>query len=147
MSALRHGHRPAAGFAQAVEDQEIADRRRHAQTGRGRGGSIPWFREAIAGVVGQHDGGTALRLDREHARTAGADHVQRLQLLERLPHPDDAGASAGGIHDRIGQLPAELLGKLEAHGLLAFDAVRLLQRAEVDGAELVANHAGQASAV
>src|SRR2546429_5120539 len=39
-----------------------------------------------------------------------------------------AGAATGGIHDRIGQRPRELLRELEAQRLLALDAVGLAQR-------------------
>ena len=36
----------------------------------------------------------------------------------------------------VGQLPAELLGELDAHRLLAFDAIRLAQRRDVEVAAL-----------
>ena len=65
-----------------------------------------------------------------------ADEADRLQLGERLPHADQAGAAAGRIEDDVRHLPAELLGKLEPHRLLAFDPVRLLQRRDIEPADL-----------
>ena len=39
-----------------------------------------------------------------------------------------------GIDDHVGHAPAELLGELEAHRLLAFDPVRLFERGRVEHA-------------
>ena len=52
-----------------------------------------------------------------------------------------------GIEDGVGQLPAHLLGHLVAHGLLAFDAVRLLERADVEPALVRAALGHHAAAV
>ena len=86
-----------------------------------------------------------------HARTIGAqpaactatmrgrfaaDEADRLELGERLPHADQAGAAAGRIEDHVGHLPAELLGELEPHRLLALDPIGLLQRRGVEPADL-----------
>src|SRR4029077_8874236 len=70
-----------------------------------------------------------------HARTLGADEADRLELVEGLPRADKAGAAAGRIEDDVGDLPTELLGELQSHGLLAFDAIGLLQRRGVEPAD------------
>ena len=62
----------------------------------------------------------------------------RLEFVECLPHADQAGAAAGRVEDDVGQPPAELLGELEAHRLLALDAVRLLERRDVEPAHALA---------
>src|SRR2546422_11097505 len=54
--------------------------------------------------------------------------------IERLPHPDEPGASPRGVHDRVREGPAELLGQFEPERFLALDAVRLSQRGNVHGA-------------
>ena len=59
--------------------------------------------------------------------SAAADPAELLQLEHRLVDPDDADAAAGGVEDDVGHLPAELLGDLVAHRLLALDPVRLLE--------------------
>ena len=56
-----------------------------------------------------------------------AGEAHRLQLLERLPHADEADAAAGGVDDDVRERALELLRQLVSHRLLAFDAVRLLQ--------------------
>ena len=43
-------------------------------------------------------------------------------------------AAASGVEDGVGQFPIHLLGDLVAHRLLAFDAVRLFERADVEPA-------------
>src|SRR6185503_6527485 len=59
---------------------------------------------------------------------------QLLQLVEDLPHPDDPDAAAGRVEDRVRHLPAELLDDLEAHRLLALDAVGLAAGASMEPA-------------
>ena len=59
-----------------------------------------------------------------------------LQLGEGLPHADQPGAAAGRIEDHVGQVPAELLGQFQPHRLLAFDPIRLLERGDVEPADL-----------
>src|SRR5206468_3460687 len=84
------------------------------------------------GLEGTHDWRAALRLDRVHARALGTDQPDRLQFLERFPHANEAGAAAGRIENRVRQLPAQLLRKLESHHFLALEAVRLLQSRAVE---------------
>ena len=50
--------------------------------------------------------------------------------------PIKPGAAAGRIDDVRRQRPAELLGELDAHRLLPFDAIRLAQRRDVEVAAL-----------
>ena len=69
------------------------------------------------------------------AASSAVEPAERLQLVERLPHADQAGAAAGRVEDHVGQPPAELLGQLQPHRLLALDPVRLLQRGEVEPAD------------
>src|SRR6185503_12473585 len=63
----------------------------------------------------------------EARHVVAGDPSDLAELLESLPHADEANATAGRIDDDVGQLPFELLGELEAHRLLPLDAVRLLQ--------------------
>ena len=78
-------------------------------------------------------------LHRDHLRArAGRLPADALHFLERLPHADHAGAAAGRIDDPVGELPIELLAELVGHRLLAFDAIRLLQRRDVVPAERLA---------
>src|SRR5262249_30652573 len=67
-------------------------------------------------------------------RAGRADPAELLELVEDLPHADDADAAAGGIDDRVGNLPAELLDDLDAHRLLALDAIGLAAGAGVQPA-------------
>ncbi len=96
---------------------------------------LPARRMLLARVEGAHDGRAACRLHRHHARPLGAHEADRFEFGERLPHADEAGAAAGRIEDHVRHVPAELLGKLEAHGLLALDAIRLLERRGVEPAD------------
>ena len=75
------------------------------------------------------------------------DPAERGHLGERLPHADHAGAAAGGIDDPVGQRPVELLRQLVAHRLLAFDAVRLLERRHVVPAAGLAELGGHLAGV
>ena len=67
------------------------------------------------------------RLHADHVRALGADETQLLHLVEGLPHAEQANAAAGGINNALRKFPAQLLGDFVAHGLFAFDAVRLLR--------------------
>src|SRR6267143_3500283 len=67
-------------------------------------------------------------LDRDETGKLRAQPADRSQLVERLPHADEADSAARGIDDDVGQAPAELFGELETHRLLPFDAVRLAKR-------------------
>ena len=82
----------------------------------------------------------ALGLDRDEARLAGLDPAHRGQLLVGLPDADEPGAAPGGIDEHIGRVPAELLGQLEADGLLALEPVGLLERGQVEPADLGRDH-------
>ena len=93
-------------------------------------------RVLVALLEGAHHRRAAGRLHRDHARALLADEADRLEFGERLPHADQAGAAAGRIEDHVGHLPAELLGELEPHRLLALDPVRLLERRDVEPADL-----------
>src|SRR6185437_7813143 len=68
----------------------------------------------------------------DHPRTLGADEADLLQFVERLPHADQACAAAGGIENRVRNVPAELLGEFESHRFLALDPVWLLQRRRIE---------------
>src|SRR6202022_4579008 len=52
-------------------------------------------------------------------------------FAERFPHADETDAATRGIEDRIRHGPAELFGQFIAHGLFAFDAVGLFERADI----------------
>ena len=93
--------------------------------------SLPRLGELVLLLEGAHHGRAAGALDADHARTLRADQPHLLHLVKRLPHADEAGAAAGGVDDHVGQRPVHLLGDLVAHGLLALDAIRLLERAHV----------------
>ena len=95
-------------------------------------GMLPPLGELVALLKRTNHRRAAFGLDRIHPRPLGADEPDRLQLVERLPHADEAGTAAGRIEDRVRQLPAELLGKLETHHLLALEAIRLLQGRAVE---------------
>src|SRR4029077_13086611 len=118
--------REAAALAHGAQDEKIADRLRHTNARRDGVRIFPARRVLLARLVGAHDGRAARRLHCHHARALGPDEADRLELGECLPHADEPGSAAGGIEDHVRQLPAELLGKLEAHRLLALDPIRLL---------------------
>ena len=102
-------------------------------------------------IVAAPANGSANRSPRSKARTIGAQPsdctatirgrlvvgqpAERGQLVKGLPHADQPGAAAGGIENHVGQPPIELLGQLQAHRLLAFDPVRLLERRDVEPAQ------------
>ena len=71
------------------------------------------------------DRSTPARLRRNETRAFPVEPADGTELVERLPHADETDAAAGRINDHIGHAPSELLGELESHGLLTFDAVRL----------------------
>ena len=134
--SIGDGQRRAAALADGAQDQEVADRARHAQPVGDRRRVLPRRRLLGALLERADDRRTALGLHRHHPRPRWRLHpADRLHLLERLPHADHAGAAAGRIDDPVGLLPVHLLGELVGHRLLAFDAVRLLQRRHVVPAE------------
>src|SRR5215470_11670414 len=81
-----------------------------------------------------HNWGAAGSLNGDHPWALLVDPTDLAQLLESLPHADEAGAAAGGIEDDVGERPAELVGELEAHRFFAFDAVRLFERRDIEPA-------------
>ena len=131
---VRHRDREAAALAHRAQDEKIADRLRHADARRDGVRILEARRVLFALLTGAHHRRAAFGLHRDHARPLRADEADRLELGERLPHADQAGAAAGRVEDDVGQLPAELLGELQPHRLLAFDPVRLLQRGGVEPA-------------
>ncbi len=76
---------------------------------------------------GAYDRCATGHLDGHESRSASAHQPERLELVERFLHPDDAGPTTGRIDDPIGQGPAELLDDLETHRLLALGPIRLLE--------------------
>ncbi len=97
---------------------------------------LPELRTLRTGLPCPHDGRAPCCLNADHLRALGTDPPQLLQLIPRLPHPHQPGTPARGVHHHLRQRPPELLGKLVSHGLLPFDAVRLLQRRQVKPAVL-----------
>ena len=126
------GHGLAVAGVDVGEDQEVAQRLGHAQTGGHGGCALPFLRCGGTLLERAHDWRASLGLGRDHPRPLAADEAHRLQLLERLPHADQADAAAGGVHDHVGQRALHLLPQLVAHRLLALDAVRLLQRGDLE---------------
>ena len=95
---------------------------------------LPARRVLLARFPGLDHRRAARSLHDNHARPLLADPAQRLQFGESLPHADNAGAAAGRIKDDVGHFPAELLGQLDAHRLLALDAVGLAQGRAIEPA-------------
>src|SRR5262249_53101045 len=129
--------RCAARVAHRVEDQVVANGDGDAQAS-GRGvGLLPRLGVASTRLERAHDRRAALRLHDHHAWATGTYPAEGFELVERIAHADDARPAAGGVHDDVRQArlaPAALLGKLDAHRLLAFLAVRLAQRGQVEPA-------------
>src|SRR5439155_5532262 len=89
----------------------------------------------LALLKGAHDRRTALGLHDDHSGSLPSDPAQRFELVERLVHAHDAGAAAGRIDDDIRQAslaPTALLRQFDTHRLLAFLAVGLLERRDVE---------------
>ena len=122
----------AVAFGDHLEDQPVPDGPRHPDAVEIGIDVLPRFRDMVGAVVeGLDDGAAAGGLHRHHARTPGADPADGLQFGKRLPHADEPGAAAGRIEDHVGHVPAQLLGQLQAHGLLSLDAVGLLEGRQV----------------
>jgi hypothetical protein len=134
-----HAHGGPAGGIQRVEDEEIAQGLRHREAERHRLGIRPRLALGGAGLEGLDDRRAALRLDGDQPREVTGHPAELEQFAQGLVDADDADAPAGGVHDHAGHPPAELLGDLQAHRLLALDAVRLPER----GGVLVAGAPGQ----
>ena len=143
------GDRGAAALAHRAQNQEVADRARHAQAVGDRRRALPRLAPSRSPCSNARTIGAqpSACTDTIRGRCAGVDPADALDLLERLPHADHAGAAAGRIDDPVGPLPVHLLGELVGHRLLAFDAVRLLQRRHVVPAERPAVFGGDAAGV
>jgi hypothetical protein len=86
--------RRAAALADRVEDEIVRDGDRHADAGGECLGVLPQLGLVRAGLERLHDRRATVRLDGDHLRALRTYPTQRLQLVERLPHADDAGAAA-----------------------------------------------------
>ena len=129
---FRRGQGGAAAFPNRIQDHEIAHRRRHAQAAGDGGRILELLREPLPLLEGDGDGRAPVALAGDHPWSAGrVEPAQGLQFLKGLPHPDEPGAAARRIQNHVGQFPIELLGQFEPHRLLAFDAIRLLERRDI----------------
>src|SRR5216684_1668852 len=140
-------YRPTPAFAQGAEYQAIPQGGRDSQARGDRLWVGPWRATLGPGLESTHDGRAprglhAVQAGRFSLKPVGAD-----ELGEGLPHADQPRAATGGIHDRVGHGPAELLRQLEAQSFLALDAVRLAQRGHVNGTGLRSIGAGRLAAV
>src|SRR5205823_8592578 len=112
-----------AGCANGIKDHVVADGSRHPQASGDRLSVLPRLGHARTLLKRAHDGRTAFGLNDDHLRPRATDPCERLELVERLAHSDDACAAAGGVHYDVRQArftPATLLGPLDTHRLLAF---------------------------
>ena len=80
------------------------------------------------------------RLDADEPRQVALDPAELARLGERLVDADQPDAAAGRVDDHVRHPPAELLGDLEAHRLLALDAVRLLERRHLEPVVVAGPH-------
>src|SRR5215216_474482 len=145
--AFVHRDRGAARLPQRLEDEEVAHGGWDPDACGAGLGVLERPCEALAGLEGADDGGAAFGLRGDHAWPLGAYETHSFELREGLPHADEAGATSGRVDDDIGETPAELLGQLEAHRLLALDAVGLFERTHVECAECFGEGGGDAAAV
>src|SRR5713101_4929428 len=128
---VRHRHRPTTTLPQRAEHQTIPQWGGHPEPR----GDRPWVGPRSAawrpGLEPSDDGRAPRGLHAVEAGRLSVEPAGAGELRERLPHADQSGAATGGVHDRIGQGPAELLRELEPEGFLALDTVRLAQRGHV----------------
>src|SRR5262249_40684682 len=127
--------RIAFALAYRAQDEKIADRLWHVDAGGDRHRVVPSCGVLDALLERAHHRRAAGRLHRHHAGPFAPDKTDRLQLSDGLPHADPYSTAAGRIQDHVRHLPAELLGKLEPHRLLALDAIGLLERRGVEPAD------------
>src|SRR6266478_5267626 len=144
---VRHRNGEAIAFAHGPQDQEIPDRLRNPDAAGDGVGILEARRMLHAGLERPHHRGAAGGLHGDHAGTFGADEADRFTFRKGLPHADQPGAAAGRIEDRVGQLPAQLLGELQPHGLLALDAIGLLEGRDVEPAYPLLSGADDLAAV
>ena len=125
---IGHGHGGPAGGVERVENKEIAQGLRHREAEGHRLGVRPRLALGGVGLEGLDDRRAAVRLDGDQPREVTRYPAELEQFTQGLVNADDADASAGGIHDHAGHPPAKLLDDLQAHRLLALDAVGLPER-------------------
>src|SRR5438309_543857 len=127
--ADRQGSPP--GLTKGSKNDEISKRLRDADSGGERPGVGP--RLGFVEPLGERidDRRAAARLRRDEPWFFLVEPADRAELVERLPHADEADAATGRVHDHVGHAPPELFGELEPHRLLALDAIRLPQRRRV----------------
>jgi hypothetical protein len=99
----------AIGLTKNVQDQEISDRVRNAQTGGHCVCVGKFLRNFFSGFERADDRCATGGLHREHARPLFADPAERLHFVERFPHSDKPSAAARGIKNHVGHLPGALL--------------------------------------
>src|SRR3989442_6273187 len=106
-------HPPPATLPQRSEHQTIAQWGGHPEP-RGDG---PWVGPRRAawrpGLESSDDGRAPRGLHAVEAWRPSVEPAGAGELPERLPHADQSRAATRGVHDRIGQSPAELLRELE----------------------------------
>jgi hypothetical protein len=128
-----HLDREAAALAHGVENHEIADGGGDSDAAGDGGGVFEGLCVPFAGVKRADDGGAARGLHADHAGHFFAlEPAHFAQLIEGLPHADEAGAAACWVEDHVGQAPFALLCEFEAHRFFALDAVRLFERRDVE---------------
>src|SRR5262249_11271663 len=131
---VAHGDAGSAAVAHGFEDQEIAQRLGDTQSAGDGVGIVPKLAARLAALERADDGLAAFPLHNDHLLALGPHPAQGLHVFEGLAHADHADAAAGGIEYYVRQLPAHLLGEFIAHRLLAFDAVGLFERADIEPA-------------
>src|SRR6185312_15352996 len=102
-----HGDGGSAAAAHRVQDQLVAQRLGYAQPSGDSGCVLPELGTLVATLEGANHRLAACGLHHDHLRALAADPSESLHLIKGFPHADEAYASAGGVEDRIGQLPAE----------------------------------------
>src|SRR5262249_17281442 len=125
--------RPAA-FAYCLKRQGVTQRFGNTESRRDGMRVIPKSATRLVLFEPSNNRRAPFGLNGDHLRTARSDPTELLHLVEGLPHTDHAYAAASRIKDSVGQLPAHLFRDFVSHRLLAFDAVRLFECADVEPA-------------
>src|SRR5205823_5858957 len=115
---LADGHGDAGGVTERLGDADAG----------GEGPRIgPGLR--LVGSLGERldDRRTTLGLSGNEAWLFRVEPADRSELVECLPHADEADAAAGRVHDHLWHAPSELFRKLEPHRFLTFNAIGLAQ--------------------
>ncbi len=118
---IRSSCGPPSGAATVIPYATVRGSR--PRLGRRRAGLERADHRRAAGRLGGHEPG----------RRPGQP-AQLAQLGEGLGDADQPDPAAGRVDDHLRRAPAELLGDLQAHRLLALDPVRLLERRDVEPA-------------